>query len=303
MNDKILIKIFIYASILLIGYFGKKINVFKREHTKFLNNIICYITLPAAIINGFQGVTLTPTLFIGLAIGLFTNIILLILGQLFAKNKSNNEKAIFIFSANCFNIGNFAIPFLTGLVSADGFAAICIFDISVAIMCFGVNVAIANSIMKNDGKIQVLKVIKKICTSPVFITYIVLILLSLINIKVPSLVLELTNVVGNANSFLAMLCVGILFQFKLSKEKWSIVCKVLLLRILICGSVSIIIYFLIPLPEDIKIALCVILMAPCAGAAPALTESAGADGSIAAVINSISIPLSMALMTLLLTIL
>ena len=32
--------------------------------------------------------------------------------------------------------------------------------------------------MKNDGKIQVLKVIKKICTSPVFITYIVLILLS-----------------------------------------------------------------------------------------------------------------------------
>ena len=54
---------------------------------------------------------------------------------------------------------------------------------------------------------------------------------------------------------------------------------------------------------DIKIALCVLLMAPCAGAAPALTESSGADGSIAAVINSISIPLSMCLMTLLLTIL
>ena len=130
MNDKIYIKIFIYASILLIGYIGKKINVFKREHTKFLNSIICYITLPAAIINGFQGVTLTPTLFIGLAIGLFTNVLLLILGQLFAKNKTPNEKAIFIFSANCFNIGNFAIPFLTGLITADGFAAICVFDIS-----------------------------------------------------------------------------------------------------------------------------------------------------------------------------
>ena len=44
-------------------------------------------------------------------------------------------------------------------------------------------------------------------------------------------------------------------------------------------------------------------MAPCPGAAPALTESNGGDGSISAVINSISIPLSMALMTLLLTIL
>ena len=58
-----------------------------------------------------------------------------------------------------------------------------------------------------------------------------------------------------------------------------------------------------PFPIDMKIALCVVLMAPCPGAGPTLTESVGADGSISAVINSISIPLSMGLMTLLLMIL
>ena len=40
MNSVVLSKIFIYASILLIGFIGKKLNIFKREHTKFLNNII-----------------------------------------------------------------------------------------------------------------------------------------------------------------------------------------------------------------------------------------------------------------------
>ena len=302
MNPVVLSKIFIYASILLIGFIGKKLNIFKREHTKFLNNIICYITLPSAIINGFQGVELSLVLFSGLLVGLITNVLLMILGQFISKNKSNNERAIFIFSSSCFNIGNFAIPFLSGLVSADGFAAICIFDISVALMCFGVNPAIGNSIM-GSNKIKVKDVVKKICTSPVFITYIVLILLSLLNIKLPQLVLDLTTTMGNANAFLAMLCIGILFQFKLKKEDWKIVFKVLSLRVVVCSLISMFIYFVIPLPNDIKIALCVLLMAPCAGAAPALTESSGADGSIAAVINSISIPLSMGLMTLLLTIL
>ena len=154
-----------------------------------------------------------------------------------------------------------------------------------------------------SGKVKAKDVIKKICTSPVFITYVVLILLSLLNIKLPQLVLDLTTTMGNANAFLAMLCIGILFQFKLKKEDWKIVFKVLSLRVIVCSLISMFIYFVIPLPSDIKIALCVLLMAPCAGAAPALTESSGADGSIAAVINSISIPLSMGLMTLLLTIL
>lgn len=303
MGEKIISKIFIYVAILLIGYVGKRVGVFKKEHTKFLNTIICYITLPAAIINGFQNVTLTPILFVGLAIGLFSNILLLFLGQLITKKRSPQERIVFVFSANCFNIGSFAIPFLTGLISADGFAAICVFDISVALMCFGVNVAVANSISGNNGKIDIKQVIKKICTSPVFITYITLILLTLLKVKIPTIVFELTEVAGGANAFLAMLCIGILFQFKLSKEKWKLVGILLTLRITVLIGISLLVYFLIPLPEDIKLALCVILMAPCPGAAPALTESNGGDGSISAVINSISIPISMGLMSLFLLIL
>lgn len=301
MNSAVLTKIFIYISILSIGFIGKKLGVFKREHTKFLNTIICYITLPSAIINGFTGVEVTPVLLSGLAVGLFTNILLLILGQVFSRNASPKERVIYVFNTNCFNIGNFALPFLTGLISADGFATICMFDISVAIMCYGANIAIADARMGGDGKIDVVKVAKKIFSSPIFITYLVLVTLSLLHIQVPNLILELTKTMGNANPFLAMLTIGILFQFTLSKDKWQIVWKILSLRITTCTLIMIAVYFLLPVPSDIKTAICVVLMAPCAGGAPALTESAGADGTVAAVINSISIPISMALMTLVLT--
>ena len=94
---------------------------------------------------------------------------------------------------------------------------------------------------------KVWEVIKKILTSPVFITYVVLILLSLLNIKLPQLVLDLTTTMGNANAFLAMLCIGILFQFKLKKEDWKIVFKVLSLRVVVCSLISMFIYFVIPL--------------------------------------------------------
>lgn len=303
MNEKILTKIFIYVTILLIGYIGKRVGVFKKEHTKFLSYVISYITLPAAIISGFQDVTLSPVLLIGLAIGLFTNILLLILGQVVSRKRSIEEKIVFAFSTNCFNIGSFAIPFLTELITPEGFASICVFDISVALMCFGVNVSIANSLVGNNGKIKVLQVVKKICTSPVFITYITLIVLTLLKVKLPTIVLELTSVAGGANAFLAMLSIGILFQFKLSKEKWKVVGILLTLRIVILICISLIVYFFIPLPEDIKLAICVVLMAPCPGAAPSLTEGNGGDGTLSAVINSISIPISIGLMSLMLMIL
>ena len=290
-------KVFIYAAILLFGMIGRKLGAFRREHTKLLNTIICYLTLPAALVVGFQGVTLTPLLLIGLALGLFTNGLLLLLGLLVSKKKAPYDRAVFVFNTNCFNIGSFAIPFLSGAVSPDGFAAICVFDISVALMCYGVNVAVGNALLGGDGKVRVFAVVKKIFTSPVVITYCILFLLAFLKVSLPAPIMELAGIIGGANSFLAMLSVGILFQVKLQKKQWLTVATLLPLRVGVLLLIAAGVFWLLPLPRDMKFALCVILMAPCAGTAPSLTEAAGGDGECAAVINSISIPISMLLMT------
>lgn len=56
MNTAVLVKTFIYVMLLVIGYTGKRAGLFGRENSKFLNNVICFLTMPAAVINGFQGV-------------------------------------------------------------------------------------------------------------------------------------------------------------------------------------------------------------------------------------------------------
>ena len=303
MNEAVLTKTFIYVAILLIGYIFKKLGIFHRSDSKFLNSVILNLTMPAAIINGFQGLSITPHLLAGLGIGLFANTSLLLAGQLINIRRTPNEQAIFAFSTNGFAIATFSMPFLNGLVSADGFAAICMFDISVALMCYGVNVAVGNARMGGDGRVRFVPLVKKIFSSPVFLTYMVLIILSLCNVKLPQAVLDLSGTIGAGNGFLAMLSIGILFEIKLPKIGRSTIVRLLVLRYSMCFAMSMIVYFLLPLPQDIRLSISVVLMAPCASSAPLLTEAAGADGSVAAAINSLAIPISITVMTLLLTVL
>ena len=301
MNAAVLTKTFIYVAILLIGYTFKKLGIFHRSDSKFLNSVILNLTMPAAIINGFQGVSITPHLLAGLGIGLFANTFLLVAGQVMTMRRTPNEQTIFVFSTNCFAIATFSMPFLNGLVSADGFAAICMFDISVALMCYGVNIAVGNARMGGDGRVRFVPLVKKIFSSPVFLTYMVLIILSMCNVHLPQALLDLSGTIGSGNGFLAMLSIGILFELRMPQNGRGIIVRLLVLRYSLCLAMSMAVYFLLPLPQDIRLALSVLLMAPCASSAPLLTESAGADGSVAAAINSLSIPISITIMTLMLT--
>lgn len=91
MNTAVLVKTFIYVMLLVIGYTGKRAGLFGRENSKFLNNVICFLTMPAAVINGFQGVEITLSLLAGLGIGLFTNTLLLMLGQVVSRKKTPGD--------------------------------------------------------------------------------------------------------------------------------------------------------------------------------------------------------------------
>lgn len=106
--------------------------------------------------------------------------------------------------------------------------------------------------MGGDGKIRVKPLLKKVFTTPVFLTYLFLVTLALLHVQLPGLVLELTGVIGNANSFLAMLSIGILFEFKLPKAGRGIIVRLLSMRFAVCIAIAAAVYFLLPLPADIK---------------------------------------------------
>ena len=292
--SNVLTQTIVYVVLLFAGYGFKKAGIFKVEDTDFLKKVILYLTMPAMAVNGLKDLELQPSFLWCFLVGFGTSTILMLVGMAATRKKSPEEKVMYLFNLNTYNIGNFAIPFLTGLLSTDGFAALCLFDIGVAIYLYGIDYSLAEAVKGGKSRFSLKFLLKKIFTSPITDMYLLMILLAALHLRLPEPVLKLASVMGNANAFLAMLSIGILFELNLDKKNlWDMV-KFFALRYGTIVIIMIAVILFIPFSPDIRQAICVLLMAPVASIAPLLTQNAGGDGAKAAQVNSVSILLGIA---------
>ena len=292
--SNVLTQTIVYVVLLFAGYGFKKAGIFKVEDTDFLKKVILYLTMPAMAVNGLKDLELQPSFLWCFLVGFGTSTILMLVGMAATRKKSPEEKVMYLFNFNTYNIGNFAIPFLTGLLSTDGFAALCLFDIGVAIYLYGIDYSLAEAVKGGKSRFSLKFLLKKIFTSPITDMYLLMILLAALHLRLPEPVLKLASVMGNANAFLAMLSIGILFELKLDRKNLREMVKFFALRY---GTILVImagVILFIPFSPDIRQAICVLLAAHVASIAPLLTQNAGGDGAKAAQINSISILLGIA---------
>ena len=292
--SNVLTQTIVYVVLLFAGYGFKKAGIFKVEDTDFLKKVILYLTMPAMAVNGLKDLELQPSFLWCFLVGFGTSTILMLVGMAATRKKAPEEKVMYLFNLNTYNIGNFAIPFLTGLLSTDGFAALCLFDIGVAIYLYGIDYSLAEAVKGGKSRFSLKFLLKKIFTSPITDMYLLMILLAALHLRLPEPVLKLASVMGNANAFLAMLSIGILFELKMDRKNLREMVKFFALRY---GTILVImagVILFIPFSPDIRQAICVLLAAPVASIAPLLTQNAGGDGAKAAQINSVSILLGIA---------
>ena len=292
--SNVLTQTIVYVVLLFAGYGFKKAGIFKVEDTDFLKKVILYLTMPAMAVNGLKDLELQPSFLWCFLVGFGTSTILMLVGMAATRKKAPEEKVMYLFNLNTYNIGNFAIPFLTGLLSTDGFAALCLFDIGVAIYLYGIDYSLAEAVKGGKSRFSLKFLLKKIFTSPITDMYLLMILLAALHLRLPEPVLKLASVMGNANAFLAMLSIGILFELKLDRKNLREMVKFFALRY---GTILVImagVILFIPFSPDIRQAICVLLAAPVASIAPLLTQNAGGDGAKAAQVNSVSILLGIA---------
>lgn len=294
----------VFLTVLAGGYLLKRLGLFKTEDAQLLSKIILNITLPAAIIKGFAGVQFSGMLLMTFAFACVVSAALLAAGALLSRGRPPIERGTSILNTNTFNCGNFAIPLLSGLVSADAFAAMCMFDVGAGVFTYGPNTALAHHAMGRDGgKVSVGSIFKNMFRAPVMLVYMGMIVLSLLHWELPEPIMRVAVMAGNANSFLAMLCIGVLFEVRFPKEGRATVLRVLGGRCAVCAAAALVAWFVLPFPREVARAIVVILFAPVANCAAMITVENGCDGTIAAVINSASMVLSSLLMTLLLALL
>lgn len=123
--------------------------------------------------------------------------------------------------------------------------------------------------------------------------------LSLFHIAIPTQILTVTSIAGNANAFLAMLMIGILLEIKLDLSQIRLIKKILLNRYAVTLGLSLFVYFILPIDLTVKKMIILCLCSPISAVAPVFSNRLGSRSPVPSAINSLSIIISIFIMTIL----
>ena len=170
-----------------------------------------------------------------------------------------------------------------------------LFDAGNSLICLGGAYSVAGMIQEKQKGFSLMPVLRSLGKSVPLITYIIMCLMAFLHIDLPSPVVELAGIIGNANAFLAMLMLGVGFQLSGDRGQILEILRILLPRYIIGIVLAALCYLLLPLPLEYRQGLIIPFLGPIASAAPAFTADLKEDYGLASAVNSLSILISIVL--------
>lgn len=298
----VLITSLTFILIIVIAYFLKRVKVLKKSDANILATIIMNVTLPCALLTSANGITLDMTILILIAVGILSNVIMILVGYGLAYKERPVIKGTYMINVSGYNIGNFVLPFVQSFFSGMGVVYLCSFDIGNALMGLGITYALADHVASGQSDFHLKDVLKKIFSSIPFDVYLLIFIMAIFQIEFPSYILSMATTIGAGNSFLAMMMIGLMLEIKVSHSEAYHVVKIIVLRIVGTLILSGIIFIVLPLPLLAKEILTMALCAPLSTVSAVFSQKIGYSGDMPATANSLSIIISIVCMITLLLI-
>lgn len=291
----ILLKALAFVFSIFLGFFLKKIKVLKKEDFYVLSKVVIKVTLPASIIVNFSGAEVGISMLLLTGFGLLLSCLMMVIGFTMNIRRSKNEQAFGVLNVSGYNIGNFTMPFVQSFLGASGVVVTSLFDAGNALVCLGGSYSVASMVKDKNGRFSVLRILKTVFKSVPFDVYVLMTVLAFIHIALPEPVITILRVPANANPFLAMFMFGVGFELGDSLPQLKKALKYLGVRFGVSILFALGIYFLLPVPLEIRQPLTLLVLSPIATAAPAFTADIGEDYGLASAINSLSVVISIVL--------
>ncbi len=301
MSD-ILVKAGGFVFIIVLGYVLKRIGVFRDEDFPILSKVVIRITLPAAIITNFAGQTIDPAMLSLLLLGTGCGVLYILLGFVLNLNATKEQRAFEILNLPGYNIGCFTIPFVSSFLGPTGMIATSLFDSGNAFICLGGAFGVAQSVKAGSKGVDGKRVLKALSKSVPFLTYITMVALNLVRIPVPGFVVRWAEVIGGANSFLAMFMIGVGFKLGSDKSQYGAMARILGVRFGVGAILALIFYFVLPFALEVRQALVLLAFSPIGSAVPPFTAELGGDVGLSSAINSMAILIGIVINVVLLTV-
>ena len=279
----VLIKSLGFVFIIILGYILKKKGFFKVEDGLFFSKVVMNITLPAALIAGSNGMEISLVTLSLIGLGFIANIVTAYMGKFLNHKETPMQQALAMVNCSGYNVGNFSIPFAASFFDATGLMYLCMFDIGNAFMGLGGVYAIARNLVDGKGRLNMRNLCIALSKSIPFDVYLLLFILSLFKITLPAPVTQIASMIGSANSFLAMLMIGIILEIHYLGD------------LLLTSFV-----LLLPLPMLAKKMVIIILFSPMSTISAVYSKMLDENDPTPAIANSISIIVSIVVLTALL---
>lgn len=298
---EILVKAGCYIAIIVMGYVLRQRGFFGPDAFGTLSKIVLRITLPCAIISSAAGKTVDPAMLAAFLIGLGSGVLFMVMGWLIARKGERREKAFYILNIPGYSIGTFAMPFTQNFLGPVGVLTTSIFDVGNAFVCLGGSFGVARAV-KEGGKPDLKRLANALLTSIPFMTHVVTVSMNLLHLQMPEPVLIFAGIGGDANTFLAMLMLGVGFKLSGEREKLGAMVKILGIRYGLGAIMALCWYYLLPADLLVRQTLVILMFAPIGSAVPVFTRELGEDSGLSSAINSASIVISIVIIVTLLVV-
>jgi len=118
-------------------------------------------------------------------------------------------------------------------------------------------------------------------------------------VRLPELVFQLVTPVADANSFLSMLMIGMMFKWSVKTNDLNILSKILVFRYTIALIFSFLIYLFLPMDPFIRKIMMIVVFAPIGGLSAIYIEKCRGNVGLASFVSSVSILISIVIMSFL----
>ena len=288
--QEILIRAGSFVAIIVLGYILRQTGFFTEAAFPVLSKIVLKITLPAAIIMSFSGKELDSSLVTLALVGLGAAALPAALGFLLNRG-SRGRQAMEMVNLGGYNIGNFTLPFVQSFLGSAGVIATSLFDVGNAAVCLGGAYSLAVLVKEGKG-FSLKKLLLTLLKSIPFLCYVIMTVLGLLELRLPGPVLSWVGILSNANTFLAMLMIGVGLRLQFDRTQIGRVVRLLAVRYLVAVVLALVFWFLLPYDLSVRRTLIILVFSPVPASVPAFTGELKEDVGLASAANSFSIIIS-----------
>ena len=313
--------------IILAGYLFKRAGMFKDRDYRIMQTAIFDLVLPGAIIYSFATNPHDSSMLLISVFGLVVAFIPPVIIFLTSRDKPVQDRAFTMLNGSGFNVGCFCFPVVQAFLGTAAIVPAAMFDIGNCVMvAAGTNVMTQTLLHIQPGKTLgeqyqgsaptlpytkpkdkdarrlarkalLWNVFKGFFGSVPFDTYLLMIILTLADVRIPNAIATLVEPLANANSFCAMLMVGMLMDLPSDRQDVMKLVRVIGWRLPFGLLFAAAAWFLLPFGTSIREAVAMCCLAPIAVFSTLFTDKVLGNAKLAGFSLSITAIISLVMMT------